>query len=400
MIVHNLSLESGCLCTILWQASPDQTTTKTMTMKTSVIESPPLPALSPTNLKIFTNVQLRQDFYNDPKGYAARAGIVVIVEECFTTEGGTVVTHMSLFRRQAIRISCFCKGGHATISFIEVNTGLLIYGSREHPLAGNDGLKAMSCLLDTVAPLLKDPLRDACAIVPGMEAGGVRRARWDAVEATVSVNDVQLANLYNLRYSGYCPMHHEYKHFCKQSGHIQTCIRIDAGAPDAVEEPGSMLEPGPKIRVVVKMDSLGWGFDSSEGGCPFAPRSLDFAPRFHAIISELGGFHLPPPPGTAVESDIAKMGRLIALASHVNPENREVLKVIGQQVFTSPKKRWTELKRAVRLEAARLKPVPVQALFTPQAVAAHVATRTRDSDYPIHPMIAAAYDLPTGSSEG
>jgi hypothetical protein len=88
------------------------------------------------------------------------------------------------------------------------------------------------------------------------------------------------------------------------------------------------------------------------------------------------------------------MGRIIAHASKLAPMHKFTFKALTEATFEPKSKKMIELKRAIRAEKAKLKPVQMSELFTPEAYAAHAAGKIGDSDHPIHPLIAANYDVP------
>lgn len=352
-------------------------------------------------LGIFTDLQIREDLANDPGGYLDRNNPMAAVsplcirmlEECGelsskfeldTPYSKRLVIH--LVRKDSIVITVKYHNGLAAIEEIRVNVGLFLYGVSDYPVVESDVRAALSLLIEVVSPLLKDPLRDALGIVPGLEAGDTSRARFRDAHVCMDLPDVKAKDLLfgrGCRNTVCSDCYGNYLHDDQNFASIR--IRdVDINSSSRAE----LHQDDPyAVRLVVYFVEPEWAGDRPNKSRVFSLRNANIAPRFHKTIMSLQAMHLPAPAGFRGEIDSAKLARAIAMNAALEGSECRLMNCAGL-TLKSREASLKELKMAVAVEAARLNPVPMSELLE-RAYVRQAARRIHDFDWPIHPLISA-----------
>jgi hypothetical protein len=350
------------------------------TMNTDPI-TPTFPALPPAKIEILTSLPLRTDFVT----FATRGNWenIVAMTPIENTDGENRAFECHLGRRDAIKFDIQFNEGEPELRRIILQPGVLFYDDPDYPLTEKDVLSGLSRLIDEVTPMLRDPDRDTCRVVPGVGNNDSSSPQWSSVGASLMLEGVRLANFYDLSYG--------HPNFVRCADDLDFLIDIEELALETLAGHGSELTTCPAVRVIL-------GIHYVEGDDPqfFESRSVNLAPHFIAEILQIKGYYLPVPKESIGESEILKIGRLIAMTSKEDPDVHQTVTELAQLVFAPTKSRRAKLMDAIQIETSRLNSIPVSALFTPEVFAARAARRTRECEYPIHPLIAAAYDVTAG----
>lgn len=274
-----------------------------------------------------------------------------------------------LVRKRAIIVTTVRRGSDDWIVCIELNPALALYGKAHHPLDDDDLTRAHTLLKQACGPLLRDSV-DVRYLVPG-EVGEDEEpvADWRSLTCEVWYPRICLAHLRDLshpkagssrgRKPNFARLVPEVPGFLihferakrkvgdsdtKVPGLLITLELADEMLTHRLRGRGTTAKLRDKVRVVHL------GLEDVRSIC-------------REVISELGGYYLPPPPEWTAQPGVAKLARMIALVNAFTgrtPDELLLSATGGQDVCARTAARLT---RSVPEEMDLLKPLPLSEIL-------------------------------------
>ena len=365
-------------------------------------------------LSASTLIRLHPEFSKGPERFAKRYG-VDLVDDVFPAssfkdneETGekdeSFKTNIHLVHHKAIRLLTEPdSNGDWWIKGYDLRPSMLLYGTKDHPMTGNDHLASLSKLRNEVAPLLADP-EDARYIVPGLVDDGNHVSSWSEIESEIWIPDVDLRCLHGVSHPATGPAVGSTKKRLKL-GKRGDCVILIKTAKWASSGPEGTREVcGVRVRLTLRSNALVTGFrefgNSSRMGNVMrlvSFRSPGVATVHQGIMSQLEGLYLPVPPEWPSMGKPMTTAKVIALLSKLTPIPSEELRAMYEARSCPSQSTQERLDDDIPAAIACMQPVPVSSLFRPEVYAALVADSRRPVATDIDPQIAAAYGPDTSS---
>lgn len=360
------------------------------------------------SLKASTRLRLHPEFAKDSNLFAKPHG-VDLVDGVFPAtsfkdnkETGdkdeSLKANIHLVEHNAIRLFIeHDSDGDWWIKGYDLRPSILRYGTKNHPLTGDDPAASLSILMDKVAPLLADP-DDARYIVPGLVDDGTHVASWSQIESEIWIPGVDLRCLHGMSHPATGPAEGSTEDRLKL-GDRGDCVIIMKPAKWTIAGPeGPQEVHGVRVRLSLRGNALvnsfrEFGNSSLVGNVMrlVSFRASGVATVHQEAMWQLEGTYLPVPPEWAGMKKPMTTAKVIALLSKLLPIPPQELRAM-YEARTNPSDSTQErLDHDLPAAMACLKSVPVTSLFCPEVYSSKATGSKPLGDVHIDPQIAAAY---------
>lgn len=365
------------------------------------------------SLRVSTNVQLHPEFVKDHIRFAKRHG-VDLIDDVFSASSFTdnketgdkdesPKANIHLVQHKAIRLFTEHDSDGDWIRSYDLRPSILLFGTKDYPLIGDDLAASLSKFRDKVAPVLADPT-DARYIVPGLADDGTHVSSWSRIESELLIPDVDLRCLHGVSHPATGPTEGSSVNRLKL-GDRGDCVIVIKPAKWTTEGPeGPQEVHGVRVRLTLSGNALvnsfrDFGNSSLMGNIMrlVSFRAPGVATVHQETMSQLEGFRLPVPPEWPSMGKPMATAKVIALLSELTPVQPEEFRAMYEARSKPSDSTQERLDHDVPAAMASLKPVPVTSLFCPEVYAARVTDRRRPLATDIDPQIAAAYGPDTSS---
>ncbi len=365
------------------------------------------PPLFPIAFEIQTDLALRPDYegilikskpsYNEP--------VLVSLHKAPIGNAEEMETIIHLVEMNGIKITVTDAWGFHRLKKIEVRVDVLLGGLNDYQPSNEDMNAVDDVVKNLISPILLYP-EQSNLIMPKFRHEGkkIKFSSLNMIEIRVHLNSVQVSRLRGLE-------HPNAKG--QSSSETKGCIQLGRGENgwmlrfEDSTEGGSMshkmkcLQPPLCVTLTLSGDYLSSilrhsGF--SKFHSLLGAERIDLARIVKTQMSKLKGHLLPVPQGDANEDVIVKFARFIALETKGNPLAREALLSNAEEVFTNLSggvtdrsfDEYTALKKFVRTEVSRIKPIKISSLFSIESITTPVKPWNFYLDVPVHPLIRTA----------
>ncbi len=359
-------------------------------------------------LSASTLIRLHPEFFKHPDLFAKRHG-VDFVDDVFPAssfkdnkETGekdeSLKANIHLVHHKAIRLFTEPDSdGDWWIKGYDLRPSMLLYGTKDHPMTGDDLAASLSKLRNEVAPLLADP-EDARYIVPGLVDDGNHVSSWSEIESEIWIPDVDLRCLHGVSHPATGPAEGSTKQRLKL-GKRGDCVILIKTAKWTIASPEGWREVhGVSVRLTLHGSALVNSFrnvgSSSRIGNVMrlvSFRATGVANVHQETMSQLEGNYLPVPPEWISMGKPMTTAKVVALLSELTSIPSEELRAMYEaRSAPSPKTHRRLFEDGVAAEGF-LKKIPVSSLFRPEVYADRLNDQRRPLTTNIDPQIAAAY---------